>query len=81
MITNSATKTTINAKINEVKGEIPSITSLAITIALTDVENKMFHVSNLVKKKLTIIQKLMKLKRKLLIRIMINILLLQNLIS
>ena len=48
MITNSATKTTINAKINEVKGEIPSITNLAITIALTAVENKIFHVSNLV---------------------------------
>ena len=55
-VTNLATKTTLNAKINEVKGEIPS-------------------------KKLTIIQNLMKLTRKLLIIIMINILLIQNLIS
>ena len=31
---------TTNAKINEVKGEIPSITNLVITTALTTVENK-----------------------------------------
>ena len=74
-----ATKTTLNAKNNEVKGEIPSITNLATKTALNAVENKIPSISNLVKK-LTIIQKLMKLKRKLLIIIMINILLLQNLI-
>ena len=79
-ITNLATNTTLNAKINEVKGEIPGITNLAATAALTAVGNKLPNVSNLVKK-LTITQKLMKLKRKLLIMIMINILLLQNLIS
>ena len=61
------------------KAEIPSINNLATT-ALTAVENKISDVSNLVKK-LTITQQLMKLKRKLLITVMINILLLQNLIS
>ena len=49
-ITNLATKTTLNAKINEVKGEIPNITNLATTSALTAVENKIPSVSNLVKK-------------------------------
>ena len=42
---------------------MPSITNLATTNALTAVENKKPNVSNLVKKKLTITQKLMKLKR------------------
>ena len=65
---------------NESKGEIPSITNLDTTSALTAVKNKMPSVSNLVKK-LTITQKLMKLERKLLIIIMINILLQQNSIS
>ena len=59
---------------------IPNITNLATTSALTDVENKIPSVSNLVEKK-TITQILIKLKRKLLIIVMINILLLQNLIS
>ena len=77
-ITNLATKTTLNAKINEVKGEIPSITNLATKTALNAVENKIPSVSTSVKK-LTKAQKLMKLKRKLLIIIMINILLMQNL--
>ena len=45
-----ATKTTLNAKINEVKGEIPNITNLATTSALTAVENKIPSVNNLVKK-------------------------------
>ena len=49
-MTNLATRTTLNAKINEVKGEIPSITNLATTAALTAVENKRSNVSNLVKK-------------------------------
>ena len=62
------------------KWEIPSVTNLATTTDLTVVENKIPNVRNLVKK-LTIIQKLMKLKRKLLIMIMINILLLQSLLS
>ena len=75
-ITNLGTKTTFNAKINKVKGEMPNISNLATTSALTAVENKTPSVINLVKK-----QKLLKLKRKLLIIIMINILLLQNLIT
>ena len=70
-ITNLATKTTLNAKINEFKGEMPNINA---------VENKMRSVSNLVKK-LTLTQVLMKLKRKLLIILMVNLLLLYNLIN
>ena len=49
-ITNLATNTTVNAKINEVQNKIPSITNLATTTALTVVENKIPHVSTLVKK-------------------------------
>ena len=44
-----ATKTTLYARINEVKGEIPSITNLATTAALTAVDNEIPNVSNLVK--------------------------------
>ena len=51
-----ATNTTVHAKINEVKNEVPNITSLAATIALTSVENKTSNVSNLVKKKKTAYQ-------------------------
>ena len=80
-ITNLTTTTALNPKINEIKGEILSITNLATTTAFNAVENKIPNASNLVKNKLVIRQKLMKLKRKLLIMIMINILLLQNLIS
>ena len=55
--------------------------NVATTTILTTVENKLPNVSNLVKE-LTITQKLVKLKIKLLlIVIMINILLLKNLIS
>ena len=78
-ITNLATKTTHSAKINEVKGEIPNITILATTSALT-AENEIRSASNLVKM-LTVTQKLMNLKKKLLIIVMMNILLLQSLIS
>ena len=60
--------------------EKPNITNLATTPALTAAENKIPTDSNLVKKKLTITQKLVKLKIKLLL-IMISILLLKNLIS
>ena len=50
-ITNLATKSTLNAKINDIKGEIPSITNLATsTTALTAIENKIWNVSDLVKK-------------------------------
>ena len=80
-MTNLATNASFNGKIDQVKNEIPNITNLATTTtALTVVENKIPNVRNLVKK-LTITQKFMKFKRKLLIIIMINILLLQNLVS
>ena len=49
-ITNLATKTTSNAKINDFKGKIPNITNLDSTTPLTAVENKIPSVSNLVKK-------------------------------
>ena len=62
-ITNFASKTTLSAKPNEVKGEIPHITNVATKTALNDVENKVPSISNLVKKNLTITQKLMKLKK------------------
>ena len=49
-MTNSATNTSLDSKINEVKGEIPNITNLVTTTAFTAVENKIPNVSNLVKK-------------------------------
>ena len=49
-ITNFATKTTRNAKIDEVKGEMSSITKLATKNTLNTVENKIPSVRNLVKK-------------------------------
>ena len=58
---------------------MPSITGLATNSALNAVENKIPNVSSLVKKQ-TITQKYQILKRKLLVIIMTNILLLQNLI-
>ena len=61
--------TTLNAKINEVKGTILNITNLATTTAFAAVENKVIYL-----KKLTITQKSIKLKRKLLIMITIYIL-------
>ena len=60
-ISNLATKSNLNTKINEVKTEIPSITDLATTSALTAVENKIPSISSLVKKQI-MIQKLEKLK-------------------
>ena len=61
-ITNLATKATLNAKINEAKGGILSTTNLAANTSLTAVENKM-NMLAIQSKKLTITQKLMKLKR------------------
>ena len=49
-ITNLATNASFNVTINEVKGEIPNITILATTTALTAVESKTPSVSNLVQK-------------------------------
>ena len=79
-VTNLATKTTRNAKTNEVKAEMPSITNLATTPALTAVENKIPDVSKLVKET-DYNTKLNEIEKKLLIIVMINILLFQNLIS
>ena len=79
-ITNLATKTTLNAERNEVKSEIPSITNLVTKASLNAMKMK-YLLLVVYSEKRTITQKLMKLKRKLLITIMINILLLKNLIS
>ena len=49
-ITSLATAATRNAKINKVKVEMPNITNLATTTALTAVGNKMLNISNLFKK-------------------------------
>ena len=59
---------------------LKSISGLATTSALTDVENKIPNVSNLTKK-IDYDTNLMKLKRRLLIISMTNISLRQNLIS
>ena len=69
-------------KLLEIEGKIPSISGLANKATLTAVENKILSVSNLVKKtdyqkKIDEIEK----KKKLLVMIMINILVLQNLTS
>ena len=50
-ITSLTTNTSLNAKINEVKGEISSITNLAATAAAVIVENKIANTNDLVKKK------------------------------
>ena len=63
--TNLATNTSLNTKIiKEVKGEILNITNLASYTSLTNIENKIPNVSNLVKK-LTIAQNLVKLKKRI----------------
>ena len=67
-------------KLTELENKIPDISSLATKTALTAVENKIPSASNLVKKKQFLTQKLVSLKRNLLIIIMINILQLQRLI-
>ena len=66
------------AKSTELENKITDISSFATKTALTTLENKI--PSSLVKKKQTRTQKLLKLKRNLLIIIMTSILLLQNLI-
>ena len=52
-ITNLATKTTLNAKINEVKGEIPNITNLAtnafLNAKISEVSGKIPNITNLAK--------------------------------
>ena len=72
-------KTDYNTKIPEIEGKTPDVSSLTTKTALTTVENKLSDASSLVKKQI-IIQKLLQLKRNLLIIIMKNMLLLQILI-
>ena len=48
-ITNLATTTKLNGKINEIKGNMLNITDLDPTTSLTAVENKIPNVSYLVK--------------------------------
>ena len=69
-----------DAEITELEGKILSIGDLAANAALTAVENRIPNVSNLVKKQI-MAQKLLMLKRKLLIMIIINILLLLSLLA
>ena len=66
------------AKLTEIENKIPDASSLVTKTVLTAVENKMPNISNLVKKQI-IAQKLLSLKRNLLIIIMASILLLQSL--
>ena len=66
-------------KLTELESKIPDVSSLATKTELSAVENKIPSVGSLEKKQ-TMTQKLVSLKRHLLIIIMTNILLLQNLI-
>ena len=68
------------AKLTELGNKIPDVSTLATKTALTAVENKTPSFNSLVKRKQTMAQKLVSLKRNLLIMIMINMLLLQSLI-
>ena len=74
-VTNFVKKT----KLTELESKIPDISNLATTNALAAVENKIPSVINLVRKQITT-QKLLKLKKSLLIIITANILLLHILI-
>ena len=75
-------KTNFNSKNTEIENKIASISNLATNPALTTIENKIPNVSSLVKKtNKTITQKLVKLRKRLVIIIMTNILLLQNSIN
>ena len=66
-------------KLVELENKIPDVSGLAIKTALTAGENNIPDVSSLVKKQI-MTQKLLNLKRKLLIIIMTNILILQSFI-
>ena len=78
-ITNVAINTTFNAKINEVKKETPSFTNLATTTAL-NAKIMRLKTKYLIETDYEFLKNSMKLKKKLLILIMINILIHQNLI-
>ena len=66
-------------KLTELENKIPDVSSLVTKTPLTAIENKIPSVSSAAKKQ-TMTQKLMSLKRNLLIIIMINILQIQSLI-
>ena len=66
-------------KLTELENKIPDVSSLATKTALTAVENKIPDISSLVKKQI-MTQKLVSLKKNLLIIIMTSISLLQSLI-
>ena len=72
-------KSVYKSKISEKESKTPSTSGLATTSVLPAVKNKIPDVGSLVKKQI-MMQTLVKFKRKLLIMIIINILLLQNLI-
>ena len=78
--TSGLKKLDYSAKITKIENKIPSISGLATNAVLTAIENKIANISSLVKK-LILTQKLLKLKRNLIIIIMINISILYNLIS
>ena len=63
-------------KLTELENNIPDISSLGTKTALTAVESKIPSVSSFVKKKQTMTQILLKVKRTLLIIIMTSTLLL-----
>ena len=48
--TNLVTNASLNAKANEVKDEMPSISNLPTTITLTTVENEIPNITDLVRK-------------------------------
>ena len=77
-------KTSYRSKITEIQSKIPSIGGFVAKSTLTAVENKILDINSLVKKekktKQTIYRKYVKLNKRLLIIIMINILILPNLI-
>ena len=60
-------KTDYNAKITGTENKIPNFSSLATTSEVTAIENKRPNISSLVKKNQIITQKLLKLKRNVLI--------------
>ena len=76
-ITKLATTASLSTKINEAKNKIRNITNLGTTIGFIPVENKIPIVRNLVKK-IDYNTKMSEIKKKILIMIMINILLLRN---
>ena len=72
-------KTDYDSKNTDIEGKIPNISNLATKTVLITVENKMPLVALLKKEIMTL--KLQKLKIKLIIKVLINILILKSLIN